>query len=736
MADRNLLLGRGEKLALKTPFKNGGGDKTYPYTFDEVRERLDSELAEVEDSVSKLESDAKPRGEAIFELVLHPSFIAKSYYPDALLRTAGMRDVGSKEVVITPNKVTRKSDHGKELGTASLYVAGGMESIKVMRSILQNGMANKGVKKEICEIEKIRWVSSDDKYKGKLGNDSETVRLYEVALHAGHKEEDIVDAFVDYVKKRGGEAVYRKKIQIGALTFFPLKATEKQLREILKFSFIRVAREMPQLRAAMPNAMRSPLDFPDIKLPSAQAIEQEFRVAIFDGGLGSADLSNWADEIVWDDTESTNANYIMHGNEVTSTFLFGRISGDSDFLKQPYANVDHYRVISPSSGSDPDLYDVLLKIIDVLDAGDYKFVNLSLGPRMPIYDDEVHAWTACLDQLCVRHGILMTVAAGNDGDIQGADRIQPPGDMVNAMAIGSCDLSGETWNRASYSCVGPGRSPGYVKPDGVAYGGSDEELFKVYNPFASSVVGVKGTSYSAPLVLRAAAGLAAISDYDMSSIAIKSLLVHTAGTRYRMDRREVGWGRFKENPVEILECEEGFATIIFQGKLEKNEFLRCPIPFPDAGLDAATTIKATFCIQSHTDPEHLVNYTRSGLGVSFRPLVGIGDESTKGFFGMGSQYKKTEREYRDDAHKWETCLHNSHTFKAETQLVDPVFDIQYFARETSRSVAMPSAPDVAYALVISVKIEGVSNVYDLIRQKYDVLEPVAISIDVDADVQI
>lgn len=734
MAERNLLLGKGEKLATKSPFKGGGGGKKYPYSFEEVRDRLDRELAEVEAGTVELGTEAKPRGEVTFEIVLHPSFIAKSYYPEALLRTTGMRDVGSKEVVVAPRQVTRKTDQGKELGTASLYVAGGLESIRSIRSIMQSGKANKGVKKEISEIEKIRWVSGAEKFKGSLGDEAEETALYEVVLHAGYKEEDVVDAFVTYVKNHGGEVVYRKKLQIGGLTFFPVKATERQLKEIVKFSFVRVARVMPVLRSAIPNALRSTLDYPEIRLPDVPSISQDMKAAIFDGGLGSNDLSLWASEYTWEDTDSTNASFIMHGNEVTSTFLFGRLMEGSG-LSQPYVNVDHYRVVAPGNGADPDLYDVLLKIKGVLETGNYKFVNLSLGPRMPIYDEEIHAWSACLDQLCVRHGILMTVAVGNDGEIEGANRIQPPGDMVNAMAIGSCDSPDDKWKRAGYSCVGPGRSPGYVKPDGVAYGGCGTNLFEVYNPFASSVVGVQGTSYSAPLVLRTVAGLAAISNYEMSAIALKSLLVHTADSRSKLDRREVGWGRFKEDPIQVLECEDGCATIIFQGKLEKNEYLRCPIPFPDAGLDAKTTIKATFCIQSHTDPEHLVNYTRSGIGVSFRPCVGIGDESTKGFFGIGSQYKKTEREYRDDAHKWETCLHNCHTFRADTQLVDPVFDIQYFARESSRAVEMPSAPDVTYALVVSVKIEGVSNVYDLVRQKYDILEPVAISVDVETDIQ-
>ena len=45
-----------------------------------------------------------------------------------------------------------------------------------------------------------------------------------------------------------------------------------------------------------------------------------------------------------------------------------------------YMNAHHYRVLSPISGRDPDLFDVLIKIRDALDSGEYKFANLSLGP--------------------------------------------------------------------------------------------------------------------------------------------------------------------------------------------------------------------------------------------------------------------------------------------------------------------------------------------------------------------
>lgn len=181
----------------------------------------------------------------------------------------------------------------------------------------------------------------------------------------------------------------------------------------------------------------------------------------------------------------------------------------------------------------------------------------------------------------------------------------------------------------------------------------------------------------------------------------------------------------------MLECEDGVATIIFQGALEKGQYLRCPIPFPDVAITGNAQIKATLCIQAHTDPEHAINYTRSGMGIVFRPRAGAGIESSSGFFGRATQYKMTEREFRDDAHKWETCLHRDRSFTKEDSLVGPVFDIEYHARESSRGISPSSAPDVNYALIVSVRADDVPDIYNLIRQKYQVLQPVEINLETE-----
>ena len=228
------------------------------------------------------------------------------------------------------------------------------------------------------------------------------------------------------------------------------------------------------------------------------------------------------------------------------------------------------------------------------------------------------------------------------------------------------------------------------------------------------------------LALRTAVGTAVSTEHELSTIALKALMIHQAETLPRQKKTEVGWGRFKENPIHILECGPASATIIFNGLLAKGEYRRCPIPFPDLILPGELEIKATFCISANTDPEHSGNYTRSGMGISFRPKLGLDISETTEFFGIGPMKRASERELRDSAHKWETVQHRSRLFKSAAELAGPVFDVEYNSREESKGVPAASAPDIEYALVVTVHAPDVPNLYSLIRTKYPILTPVEI----------
>ena len=116
----------------------------------------------------------------------------------------------------------------------------------------------------------------------------------------------------------------------------------------------------------------------------------------------------------------------------------------------PLSYIDHYRILDEETDEDPqeDLFRILERIRSVLQQSSYDFVNLSIGPELPIEDDEVHVWTAVLDELFADGQSLVTVAAGNSGHRDrsaGLARVQVPSDAVNVIAVGASDSTGSDW---------------------------------------------------------------------------------------------------------------------------------------------------------------------------------------------------------------------------------------------------------------------------------------------------
>jgi len=387
--------------------------------------------------------------------------------------------------------------------------------------------------------------------------------------------------------------------------------------------------------------------------------------------------------------------------------------------------VDHYRVLDETSGRDEDLYDVLRRIREVLQAREHQFVNLSVGPEIPIEDDDVHAWTAVLDEHLSSGDVLATVAVGNGGERDetlGFNRVQVPADCVNALSVGAADTSTDGWRRASYSSVGPGRSPGVVKPDVLAFGGSHREPFWVIDPTQRMrTTHVAGTSFAAPTALRMALGIRAHFGGLLSPLAIKALLVHCADESDGVPRREVGWGRLSQRLDDLVVCPEGMARVVYQGEMTPGQYLRARIPVPEEPIKGNVIIRATFCYATHIDPDHPGNYTRSGLDVVFRPHDEKFDESSENSMNAVSdsffQLKdfSNERELRRDAHKWETTLHREKT-KRGTSLSNPVFDIHYNAREGGGPTR--SRDRIRYALVITLTAKHMKDLYNRLMQRY------------------
>lgn len=328
-----------------------------------------------------------------------------------------------------------------------------------------------------------------------------------------------------------------------------------------------------------------------------------------------------------------------------------------------------------------------------------------------------------IDDLLSDGDTLMTISVGNNGERDresGNARVQVPSDCVNALAIGATDANEDgKWSRAAYSAIGPGRSPGVVKPDLMAFGGDPEKYFHVLTAGAKPTLGPQlGTSFAAPYLLRSAVGIRAILGAELTPLAIRALLVHAADMNSH-DKTEVGWGKVPEDIMSVITCPDGVARVVYQGELKPGKYLRATLPLPAGGLTGNVRLKATFCYASPTDPQDAAAYTRAGLEVVFRPhdekvKDGKANAATKGFFDL-KKYA-TEQERRSDLGKWETVLHGDKTLRGSS-LKSPVFDIHYNAREAGGRAT--GAEKIRYALIISVEAPKHADLYNDILRAYN-----------------
>src|SRR5437868_9804888 len=115
MADQpKYLLGNGELLASEIAAPKKPQTKVHPYTYAEARERLAPRLTLAARNIAKLPAEACPNDRSVAAIVLHPKYIAKSFFPERLLSAIGLESVGSKPVLLKPQKGgTKKKVEGK-----------------------------------------------------------------------------------------------------------------------------------------------------------------------------------------------------------------------------------------------------------------------------------------------------------------------------------------------------------------------------------------------------------------------------------------------------------------------------------------------------------------------------------------------------------------------------------------------------------------------------------------------
>ncbi|GAB2503135.1 hypothetical protein GCM10027084_16970 [Pseudoxanthomonas sangjuensis] len=730
MSATNFLIGRAELLTRDIKGPRRGPPPAPVYGFEEALGYIRPQFQQTAQDLARLPSQACPEDYAVAKLTLNPAYIAKSYFPRAMLVSAGLESIGSRRVREKPRK-WRKKATPTETDTTQIFVAGKRSSF--LRLADWAGLQAEGTDEalQLAQVEAFAPLMPGDRIKGVA---DPTRSVYEVALHLLPDDDSgfIQEAFFNYVHELGGHAHTELALTSGNLYFIPVEMEKAALTALAQFSFVRVVRPMPKLRAMRP--------FPRVgknavgcKLPNVQPLSAEPRVAILDGGLPEAHpLGPWLkDYQKGDPSAADDPDGLDHGLAVTSAFLFGPIRPE-DVAERPYSYVTHRRVLDAAiEQEDPlELYRTLGLIEEVLLSRSYEFINLSLGPDLPIVDDDVHAWTSVIDDHLKDGATFMVVAAGNNGQADhesGNSRVMVPSDCVNAIAVGAADGQAPDWKRANYSAIGPGRRPGFVKPDMVAFGGSPStQYFHVLAEGSKPALApIYGTSFASPYVLRTAVGIRSVLGTDLRPLAIKALLIHSADRGERA-QREVGWGQIPPDLASIITCGPGVARIVYQGELKPGKYLRAPLPLPKDGLKGRVRLKATFCYASPTDPQDACSYTQAGLEVTFRPHSGKSakedaqDPNTRSFFKTAKYADENQR--RSDDGKWETVLHDADNMLGSS-LNEPAFDIHYNAR--AGGDAAKRAGKIPYALVITIEAHRHPDLYnDILRAYASVLSPI------------
>jgi hypothetical protein len=724
----NYLLGKGERLVQDTIGVSGGGEKHAVYTFAEAKARLRPMISEVARTLSVLPAEACPDDQAVAALTINPEYIAKSYFPSDLLKAVGLTTVGSRPKLTTPVKRSRNREPEETL-TTQLFVMGRRSAFRQWDASVATWTGEGGVGRGFTTIEEIHAPAPEEKIKGELPVAGEIV--FEVVLHTDQLmgEHKTLPLFQEYLRKLGLTAKFERRFYAGGLCFVDLDGPVQLAEKIALFTPVRALRQMPKLRLLRPTFRTGGYATNPVVLPSEGPLDPELRVAIFDGGLPEGHpVTAWATPIDATGGGEIVPGYADHGAAVTSAFLFGHINPAKP-LPRPYAAVDHYRVFDGvSAQQDPHELAIVLERIDsVLSHRRYDLVNLSIGPEVPIEDDDVHPWTAVIDDRLARSKTLATIAVGNGGTREfGFDRVQVPSDCVNALAVGSCDSPEQPWERAPYSSVGPGRSPGVIKPDLVEFGGTIQRPFIVLSPSATPELdGTEGTSFSAPSTLRLAAGIRAHFGSNLNMLAIHALIVHTL-EETEHSCAEVGRGRIARSLADVVICPDDTVRVVYQGQIAAKQYIRAPIPVPEGIMDGMVTIKATLCFSTEVDSHHPGNYTRAGLEPVFRPHEGKRKKEgqfhpdSKSFFGK-AQKGLTEDELRRDNWKWENCLHAANRFQGKT-MSNPVFDIHYVPRLEGRDFEPEEL--LNYALIVTVQTKNISDLYNRVVRKYATqLEP-------------
>lgn len=748
----------------------GGGPKYEPFTAVEARETLLPQLEAAVGSVSSLRPEQRAPDRVYIEAQLLPNFISASDFPDALLTRIGAVPVGSRFASGTYQTRARVREGAPTRRLIlSIEDSGLSELLAIVAAAGGDARSDRAAFEEIRKFSDVGFADADEVIVQPLVGVDDEPLLCEAVLHPATTvngepvplDDETLQRWVNFISGRG-EVVQDYIRTVGGLTFSPVYVLPGSAEAITQFNPLRALRPMPAIRPRPGFGTRSTRRVAPPPTPSPIAPAPQ--VAVFDGGVDvdATRPSPYFPIVAADLTpEAPDQDDLDHGTGVTGATLYGLVA-PGDVAPAIPLPTESFRVLpAPLVPHDLDGYWVLDQIRSVVEQGDHKIVNLSLGPEVSVEDSsEPSRWTSELDQLAWEYDVLFVVASGNAGHFPehtGLHRVQVPADMVNGLGVGATDAAapGAPWKRAGYSSMGPGRAGCRVQPVGVQFGGdNDTTLFPVLRA-DGTFLEASGTSFAAPVHTHALAELTTMLPKANPSI-LRAFSAHFAErpkSGHVKLRPEVGHGRFPLTFVDALDAGPNEVHVLYSEEISRGEIVGYRLPVP---LASATDLelRITLAYASPVEPTQPTEYTQASVEMVLRPhdqmytynppkelrgthsgethLLSSREAAARRNEGwkesqepvaksLGQVPGMPEVDLREHG-KWETIRHQRVTLKAG-EVRNPRLDVSYLARRTGSLDSSPA--DVPFAILVTVIDKAkAGDLYDKAAAQFSALQAV------------
>jgi len=237
----------GESMREYVPPPGGGGSsKPPPYTMESARRVLRPKVTAVAEQMGAIPAAACPGGEAVAKITLHPRYIAKSAFPEALLASVGLRTVGATNAAVAP-----RSNPGEEKLTTELYVAGPRSAFTRLANDPSIWADSGATSADWVKVEDWSFPSVASKTRPVAPSAVKVAMLVALQPGGGTSADRVVQAFIKYASDCGAVVDAATRLDVGGLTYLDVEALPASMDVLAEFAFVRVIRGMPRLRLPM-----------------------------------------------------------------------------------------------------------------------------------------------------------------------------------------------------------------------------------------------------------------------------------------------------------------------------------------------------------------------------------------------------------------------------------------------------------------------------------------------------